>query len=108
MADGGGHAQYDARPSVHRVIHAAMCRRAVVLASAGLAGGLDSARHPGGWCGTRRSWRGGLVAEAGGRVVTAALAVVPGPGDTVTFVRQERGPYVRGVVAAAGRQGRVR
>jgi 8-oxo-dGTP diphosphatase len=28
-----------------------------------------------------------------GRVVTAALVVVPGPGDTVTFVRQERGPY---------------
>ena len=33
------------------------------------------------------------MAEAGGRVVTAALVVVPGPGDTVTFVRQERGPY---------------
>jgi len=33
------------------------------------------------------------VAEATGRVVTAALVVVPGPGDTVTFVRQERGPY---------------
>jgi 8-oxo-dGTP diphosphatase len=28
-----------------------------------------------------------------GRVVTAALAVVPGPGGTVTFVLQERGPY---------------
>jgi 8-oxo-dGTP diphosphatase len=26
-------------------------------------------------------------------VVTAALVVVPGPGGTVTFVRQERGPY---------------
>jgi 8-oxo-dGTP diphosphatase len=33
------------------------------------------------------------VAEAAGRVVTAALVVVPGPNDTVTFVRQERGPY---------------
>jgi len=28
-----------------------------------------------------------------GRVVTAALVVVPGPAGTVTFVRQERGPY---------------
>jgi 8-oxo-dGTP diphosphatase len=28
-----------------------------------------------------------------GRVVTGALVVVPGPADTVTFVRQERGPY---------------
>src|SRR5260370_42158707 len=36
---------------------------------------------------------GELVAEADGRVVTAALVVVPGLGDTVTFVRQERGPY---------------
>lgn len=27
------------------------------------------------------------------RVVTAALVVVPGPEETVTFVRQERGPY---------------
>lgn len=27
------------------------------------------------------------------QVVTAALVVVPGPGGTVTFVRQERGPY---------------
>jgi 8-oxo-dGTP diphosphatase len=33
------------------------------------------------------------MAEAAGRVVTAALVVVPGPRDTVTFVRQERGPY---------------
>jgi 8-oxo-dGTP diphosphatase len=33
------------------------------------------------------------VAEVAGRVITAALVVVPGPGDTVTFVRQERGPY---------------
>ena len=33
------------------------------------------------------------MAEVAGRVVTAALVVVPGPGDTVTFVRQERGPY---------------
>jgi 8-oxo-dGTP diphosphatase len=33
------------------------------------------------------------VADAAARVVTAALVVVPGPGDTVTFVRQERGPY---------------
>lgn len=30
---------------------------------------------------------------ATGRVVTAALVVVPGPGETVTFVRQEHGPY---------------
>lgn len=37
--------------------------------------------------------KGELVADAAGRVVTAALVVVPGPGDTVTFVRQERGPY---------------
>jgi 8-oxo-dGTP diphosphatase len=28
-----------------------------------------------------------------GHVVTAALVVVPGPAETVTFVRQERGPY---------------
>ena len=28
-----------------------------------------------------------------GQVITAALVVVPGPGGTVTFVRQERGPY---------------
>ncbi|MEV5747117.1 NUDIX domain-containing protein [Actinoallomurus sp. NPDC052308] len=27
------------------------------------------------------------------QVVTSALAVIPGPGETVTFVRQERGPY---------------
>lgn len=33
------------------------------------------------------------MAEASGRVVTAALVVVPGPDGTVTFVRQERGPY---------------
>ena len=33
------------------------------------------------------------MAQAAGQVVTAALVVVPGPGDTVTFVRQERGPY---------------
>ena len=33
------------------------------------------------------------MAEDTGRVVTAALVVVPGPGGTVTFVRQERGPY---------------
>jgi len=26
-------------------------------------------------------------------VITAALVVVPGPGETVTFIRQERGPY---------------
>jgi 8-oxo-dGTP diphosphatase len=26
-------------------------------------------------------------------VVTTALVVVPGPGETVTFVRQQRGPY---------------
>lgn len=28
-----------------------------------------------------------------GQVVTAALVVIPGPGESVTFVRQERGPY---------------
>ena len=33
------------------------------------------------------------MAEVAGRVIAAALVVVPGPGDTVTFVRQERGPY---------------
>ena len=33
------------------------------------------------------------MAEAAGRLITAALVVVPGPGGTVTFVRQERGPY---------------
>jgi 8-oxo-dGTP diphosphatase len=27
------------------------------------------------------------------RITVGALAVVPGPGQTVTFVRQERGPY---------------
>jgi 8-oxo-dGTP diphosphatase len=31
--------------------------------------------------------------QAPRRVITAALVVVPGPGDTVTFVRQQRGPY---------------
>jgi 8-oxo-dGTP pyrophosphatase MutT (NUDIX family) len=34
----------------------------------------------------------GSMSEAA-RVVTGALVVVPGPGETVTFVRQERGPY---------------
>ena len=34
-----------------------------------------------------------MTAEPAGRVITAALVVVRGPGDTVTFVRQERGPY---------------
>lgn len=33
------------------------------------------------------------MAETAGRVVTVALVVIPGPGGTVTFVRQERGPY---------------
>jgi 8-oxo-dGTP diphosphatase len=28
-----------------------------------------------------------------GRLTTGALVIVPGPGGTVTFVRQERGPY---------------
>jgi 8-oxo-dGTP diphosphatase len=28
-----------------------------------------------------------------GLVVTAALVVIPGQTETVTFVRQERGPY---------------
>jgi hypothetical protein len=32
-----------------------------------------------------------VTAEPAGRVITAALVVVPGPGDTMTFVRQERG-----------------
>jgi hypothetical protein len=34
------------------------------------------------------------TAEIAGRVITTALVIVPGPGDTVTFVRQERGPDV--------------
>jgi 8-oxo-dGTP diphosphatase len=34
-----------------------------------------------------------VVAEVARRVITAALVIVPGPDDTVTFVRQERGPY---------------
>jgi hypothetical protein len=34
-----------------------------------------------------------VTTEPAGRVITAALVVVRGPGDTVTFVRQERGPY---------------
>ena len=33
------------------------------------------------------------MADFAGRVITAALVVVPGPDGTVTFVRQERGPY---------------
>lgn len=35
------------------------------------------------------------VGRMGGteRVVTTALVVVPGPGETVTFVRQQHGPY---------------
>lgn len=35
------------------------------------------------------------VGQMGGteRVVTAALVVVPGPAETVTFVRQQCGPY---------------
>ena len=33
------------------------------------------------------------MAELAGRVITAALVVIAGPGGTVTFVRQERGPY---------------
>jgi 8-oxo-dGTP diphosphatase len=28
-----------------------------------------------------------------GRVLVSALAIIPGPDETVTFVRQERGPY---------------
>jgi 8-oxo-dGTP diphosphatase len=39
------------------------------------------------------SWWGDRMAELAGRVITAALVVVPGPDGTVTFVRQERGPY---------------
>lgn len=31
--------------------------------------------------------------SAYGRVTTGALVIVPGPDGTVTFVRQERGPY---------------
>lgn len=41
-----------------------------------------------------------MVSAAGGlslsndlKVMTGALVVVPGPGQTITFVRQERGPY---------------
>lgn len=36
---------------------------------------------------------GSLVAVGEARVVTGALVVVPGPGKTVTFVCQQRGPY---------------
>jgi 8-oxo-dGTP diphosphatase len=36
---------------------------------------------------------GSLVAVGEARVVTGALVVVPGPGETVTFVCQQRGPY---------------
>ena len=39
-----------------------------------------------------RRWKGGGVGSYG-QVTTGALVVVPGPGGTVTFVRQERGPY---------------
>jgi len=37
--------------------------------------------------------RGAVIPRAAERVITAALVVVRGPGGTVTFVRQERGPY---------------
>jgi hypothetical protein len=47
MADGDWCAQHDAGLSSHRIIHAAACRRAVVLASAPCLSGLDSARHAG-------------------------------------------------------------
>jgi hypothetical protein len=36
------------------------------------------------------------MAELAGRMITAALVVVPGPEGTVTLVRQERGPYAGG------------
>jgi len=53
--------------------------------------GLDSAPRWG--RGRKAGARGALVVRAAGRVITAALVVVPGPGETVTFIRQERGPY---------------
>jgi 8-oxo-dGTP diphosphatase len=43
--------------------------------------------------GGKAGGKGVLVVQAAGRVITAALVVVPGPGETVTFIRQERGPY---------------
>jgi 8-oxo-dGTP diphosphatase len=43
--------------------------------------------------GGKAGGKGALVVQAAGRVVTAALVVVPGPWATVTFIRQERGPY---------------
>jgi 8-oxo-dGTP diphosphatase len=38
-----------------------------------------------------------------GRVSTAALVIVPGPGSTVTFVRQGRGPYAGHWLLPGGR-----
>jgi hypothetical protein len=81
------------------------------------AAALDGERSRWAWSvkGTDRD----LVAEVAGRVIPAALVIIPGPGETVTFVRQERGPYAGWwllpggkaefgqPVAAAGRRGAV-
>lgn len=37
------------------------------------------------------------------RVTTAALGIVRGPGDTVTFVRQQRGPYAGSLLLPGGK-----
>jgi ADP-ribose pyrophosphatase YjhB (NUDIX family) len=59
-------------------------------------GGSRLARHRGVVLRRKAGARGALVVKAAGQVIiTAALVVVPGPGETVTFIRQERGPYAR-------------
>ncbi|MDQ1294009.1 MAG: 8-oxo-dGTP diphosphatase [Actinomycetota bacterium] len=40
---------------------------------------------------------------AGVSVTTAALGIVRGPGDTVTFVRQQRGPYAGSLLLPGGK-----
>jgi ADP-ribose pyrophosphatase YjhB (NUDIX family) len=37
------------------------------------------------------------------KVTTAALGIVPGPGGTVTFVRQQRGPYAGWLLLPGGK-----
>ncbi len=37
------------------------------------------------------------------QVSAAALAIVPGPGGTVTFIRQQRGPYAGSLLLPGGR-----
>jgi 8-oxo-dGTP diphosphatase len=44
------------------------------------------------------------MAELARRVITAALVVIPGPDGTVTFVRQERGPYAGWWLLPGGRR----